>query len=81
MVDVAPEGTLAPGWLRFTTLNALVASARKVSFDFPGSWKSRETARSMTRYLGPSRELRGVLPSVATPMATLFWTNVAVLNH
>ena len=62
-------------------LNALVASARKVRVERPGSWKFRETARSTTLNPGPSSRLRGELPSVAWPVTTGFCTNAAVLNQ
>ena len=52
VVDVAPDGTLLPGCPRFTMLNALVASARKLSLTCPGSWNAREIAMTASGGLG-----------------------------
>jgi len=79
LVEVAPEGTDAPGCPRFTMLKILVPSARKRSLKRSLKLKSREMGQIDDRKLGPSRRLRGELPRWP-PGHDLFWTKAAVLN-
>src|SRR5689334_1074978 len=74
-------GAVAPGELRFTKLNAFVASARNSRPYRSRTLNSRKIARSTVRKPGRSRRFLGELPSIGAPVTTAFRANAAMLNH
>src|SRR5712692_5594621 len=72
---------VAFGLSKLTMLNAFLASRRPWRVKRSRNLKSRKTAKSTFRNPGPSRKLRGELPSMGAPGVAGFCRNAEVLNQ